>query len=150
MQVIPASMDDAEAVIALAREMHGESNYHRLSFDPVEVRILLAQAEANPRRGLFLLLQDTLPIGMLALVLEKHLFAHAYFAQEQVLYVRAPFRSIHAAKALLHHAEDWAKSTMAQSLVLGAIASDSVDRIGNLYQHTGFTKWGNVYHKELS
>lgn len=133
---------DTDAVIELARELHGESPEHRgMPFDPahVEATILAPHIKgwvASRGAGL---------TGYCFAAIVKSLFGPATYCCDVSLYVRPPFRNGFVALGLIRRREAWGKQMGAMRHQ--AAVSTGLKGAAGLYQALGYQSRGGCYTK---
>lgn len=138
---------DIDALIVLARQMHGESRLkeHQLgearvrkSFmamykDPINNCVLVAESESG---GI---------IGVLAGSLSVYLFADVRVAQDKWFYVLPSYIGGSTALKLMVTFRRWAMSRQAQEICINSSADLDQVRFSRFMNHLGFTVTGSNF-----
>ena len=143
-------MQDVSLLISLGADMHKESRYAHLDFDPVKLLDLASQLLADPDTHLALVyvVEDT-AVGFCAAYVVEHFFGHDLTSGDFAIYVLPEHRKGMAGIKLIKSYLKWCESKGVKEPLLGVSAGIIPDRIGKLYEHLGFTEKYIVYKRPL-
>jgi GNAT superfamily N-acetyltransferase len=141
---------DIDEVVELGREMHSQSGYSAMEFDPEVCRQMAREVvrdELGTETAFVVVDEDTgLVVGLLAASVGPAYFARGLVATDYLVYVTPEWRSSDALGLLLGAYVDWAEEMDVDRLTLVTSAEMVDDRIlGRVYASKGFARVGSVY-----
>jgi GNAT superfamily N-acetyltransferase len=138
--------DDLEDLIAMGYDMHQESWFHNLNYDPHKLRLLYESIKAYPARlCAFVAEEGDKKVGMFVGGIAEFYFGNDKLASDLLLFVTKEHRGSTAAPRLIKAYIAWAKANEARSINLGISTSINVDRTAKLYEKLGFTLDGHLF-----
>ncbi len=147
--------DDIEALIALGPEIHGESIYHGLNYDPDKLRKLAAAAldRNNSMFCCFVAEYRGTIIGVFAGIIAVHFFGTDMSASDLFLYIAKKYRATRAgawaATLLIARYESWAKEKGAAEVTIRAVSKGTSRQTLRLFQRLGYEENGMLFKKSV-
>lgn len=146
MQIRQMNDDDLDDLIAMGWDMHQESWYRNLNFDPPKLRLLYESIKAYPARFCaFVAEEGDNKVGMFVGAIAEFYFGTDKLASDLLLFVAKEHRGSTAAPRLIKAYLAWAKENDARSINLGISTSINVDRTARLYEKLGFKLDGHLF-----
>lgn len=141
----PYTLSDIEAVLVLGADMHAESRYASLDFDPRKL-VALSDTVLTDDRYLALVAEvDGKVVGLLVGYVVPHWFGHDLTSGDLAVYVTPAHRKGMIGVKLVKAYTEWALSNGVKEPMLGVSAGITPERIGALYQRLGYTETYIVY-----
>ena len=142
---------DIPVMIALGAEMHTESRYSNLDFDPARLWALGDQIMANPESYLSVVYEkDGEVIGLCVGYAAPHFFGNDLTSGDFAIYVLPGHRKGMVGVKLVKAYDDWCVRKGVKEPLLGVSAGITPDRIGQLYERLGYTEKYIIYKKPTS
>lgn len=140
---------DITGLIKMGGEMHRESVYHTLPFEPLVLRELGGVIIQNPTEigGFVAVTEDGDLAGQMIVCRQKFFFNSLYHCSDIVLYVAQPYRGTSAAIRLIRRAELWAKMNDCIELRFGESAQINPDAVHRMFKKLGYEPNGTLYTK---
>lgn len=146
----PVEETDAEAVIALGREMYERSAYKDLPFSESVVRNNVARIIGAGDGVMFVAEHNGEIIGMLAGSLSMFSFSYELYAKDHIFYVRQDMRGVGmVAVRLLKAFVEWARSKKVARIVMGNTAFPDDERVRALFRTLDFKDSGIVMMRKV-
>jgi GNAT superfamily N-acetyltransferase len=140
----------AAAVCELIKDMHADSQYASIKYDPYKVQRLV-NTVINNQDSVILIGLDVAGdvVGFLALEQAQYMFNFENYVTDLGFYVKPQYRMTTIPYRLLTAGEQWSKQH-GSALVLGVTAPADCTKTINMYSKLGYKPWGAVVRKELS
>ena len=139
---------DIPAMIALGAEMHRESRYSNLDFDPARLWALGDQIMANPESYLSAVCEkDGEIVGFVIAFAVPHFFGNDLTSGDLAIYVMPEHRGGTIGARLVKLYSRWCEAKGVKEPLLGVSAGITPDRIGQLYERLGYTEKYVIYKK---
>ena len=150
MITIASTAAHAAAVCELIKDMHADSQYASIKYDPYKVQRLVNTVIHN-QGSVILIGLDVAGdvVGFLALEQAQYMFNFDNYATDLGFYVKPQFRMTTIPYRLLTAGEEWSKQH-GGALVLGVTAPDDCTKTSNMYSKLGYKPWGAIVRKEFS
>lgn len=150
MIIRPPDYEDVETLIELGSQLHRESAYSFLPYEPARVRVMITEylKDRTSRCGL-MAESGGAAIGMIGGVLIEYYFCAEKLVADEVLFVRPDRRGGLAAARLIEALEEWAIGQGARELCLSVSTGVNRSATGRLYEGLGFVPVGGVFKKRL-
>lgn len=150
MIVRSATATDVPALTALGLAMWTESTTAFPPIEPERIEKQLALTMAHPQSFLAALAEDNgEAVGMVTAVAGDYAFSTERRASCDMLFVLPERRGVIAAKLLVRHFEDWAKSIGAKTAIMGISTGVHPARTGELFKRLGYDVMGITYRKAI-
>jgi GNAT superfamily N-acetyltransferase len=144
----PMTRNDVPVLIALGADMHRESRYAHLDFDPNKLLDLADSVLADPDTYLALVCEvEGVQVGFCAAYVVSHFFGHDLTSGDFAVYVLPEHRKGMAGVKLIKGYLEWCDSKGVKEPLLGVSAGIMPERIGKLYERLGFTEKYTIYKK---
>lgn len=141
---------DIPSLIMLGAEMHKESTYKHLDFDPVKLWALGDQILANPDSYCaFVAEKDGEIIGLIIGYAVPHFFGNDLMSGDLAVYVDAAHRKGMTGARLVKAYLDWCDGKGVKCPMLGVSAGISSDKVGRLYERLGLTDKYQIYRRPM-
>lgn len=144
------TMLDAPKVISLGKQMHEESVYSNLDFDPLRVLELAEQVVNNPQMFMAKVFDDGEIKGFVAAYVSPHFFGNDLTSGDFAVYVLPEFRKGLIGVKLIKSYIEWCDQKGVKEPLLGVSAGINEEKIGKLYRKLGFTKEYRIYKRPQS
>ena len=139
---------DIPVLIALGAEMHEESVYRNLDFDPLKLWHLGDQIMANPdTHCAFVYEKDGEIIGFVAGYAMPHFFGNDLTSGDFAVYVDRRHRNGMVGVKLIKKYIQWCDTMGVKEPMLGVSAGITPERTGKLYERLGFTRKYLIYKR---
>lgn len=146
MAVRLAVMEDLDAIVALAHEMHQESpTYSKLEFNDEKFLDHLGRLHR-----VFVAEVNGTVVGMMGCYAQQTSFSLELIAFESGLFITKEHRGGRLALALIKAYEEWAMSQGVARINLGTSTGIEADRVKALYERLGYTHVGYSFIKDRS
>lgn len=144
--VVPATMDDIEAVVEIGKRGHADSANARYQFNEMKTKLLCAQLIIGKKTCLFVAKQDDVIVGILLGQEDEYGYCNLRYATDIAVYAEVPG----AGRALMKRFEQWAfEERKVDQLVLGVShGGRSTKHTEALYRRAGFTHVGGIFTKQ--
>tara|TARA_R110000744_G_scaffold37442_1_gene85800 strand:- start:39 stop:479 length:441 start_codon:yes stop_codon:yes gene_type:complete len=141
---------DIPVMISLGAEMHRESRYSNLDFDPARLWALGDQIMANPESYLSAVYEkDGEMVGFVIAFATPHFFGNDLTSGDFAIYVLPEHRQGMVGVKLIKKYSKWCEDRGVKEPMLGVSAGIRPDRIGELYKRLGYTETYTIYKKPL-
>jgi GNAT superfamily N-acetyltransferase len=147
--------DDIEALIALGPEIHGESIYHELDYDPDKFR-KLALASLNRNNSMFCCFVADYKgkiIGVFAGIIAVHFFGTDMSASDLFLYIAKKYRATRAGasamRLLITRYRSWAMERGATEITIRATRSNVSRKTQEFFHRMGYEENGLLFRKSV-
>jgi GNAT superfamily N-acetyltransferase len=152
MKVRFATIDDANAVLAVIRQFYEESRFHVYPFNADKVRQTIEQTIANPNATCILLAQTDAGgiAGFLAALVTAPRFTDVLVAQDHGFYVLPEHRGSSAALKLLIAFRRWAENRKAVEMSINQNVDIDQKRFDRFMRHLGFSCCGSNFVMPLA
>ena len=142
---------DIPVLIVLGAEMHKESRYANLDFDPQKLWQLGETMLGNPDSWLALVVErDGNIIGFCCGYVAPHFFGNELTSGDLAIYVVPEHRGGTIGARLVKKYTAWCEAQGVREPLLGVSAGITPDRTGQLYERLGYTEKYTVYKKPIS
>lgn len=139
---------DIPVLISLGQDMHQESRYRNLDFNPVRLMELGDQILKNPQMYLAKVYEvDNEIRGFVIAFVVHHFFGDDLTAADLAVYVMPEHRKGRVGIKLVQAYTEWCEKKGVKEPLLGVSAGIDSLRIGKLYEHMGYTDKYIVYKK---
>lgn len=143
-----AALADVADLVDLARDMHEDSSFAPLQFDPDKLTETLA-VMIRHGHGVFVAELRGEIVGAIVGYLDSPIFSRDKVAYEHALYVSPEHRSGHLAISLVSAFADWAKQVGAKQIRPGVTTGPVGGGACKLYRAMGFTPVGETFLRNL-
>ena len=149
MSVRPATVDDLDALLVLARTMHCEApGYRDWRFDDDKVDDLLRKLIGG--HGCLLVAEvDAVIVGGIAGICTAHWFSDEKVATDLALFIDPERRNGTTAVRLVNAFVAWAQLVGARRVQLGVTTGVHPDATARLYQACGLAPSGQLFAKDF-
>lgn len=144
-----ATMQDLGALIAMGADMHAESTFAPMRYDPRHLGEFLVNLIASPNGAVFLAVADDAPVGLILCTCNASFFGPDRTACELAFYVRPEHRGSQTAMQLLRAYVEWAKQQGAVRINAGNSAGMLDEQYVRLLEHAGFTRAGSLMYTSM-
>jgi GNAT superfamily N-acetyltransferase len=141
----PYAAHDLDAVLALGADMHSESRYSSLDFDPAKLVALSDTVLTNPAYLCLVAEEDGEVVGLIVGYVIPHWFGNDLTSGDLAVYVSPEHRKGMIGVKLVKAYTAWAKAQGVSEPLLGVSAGITPERIGDLYKRLGYTETFVVY-----
>lgn len=139
---------DIPEMIGLGAEMHQESRYRNLDFNPARLIALGDAILANPKMYCAKVAEiDGLIVGMAIGYAVPHFFGDDLTSGDLAVYVDKAHRNGMIGVRLIKALDQWATDRGVREPVLGVSAGINPERVGALYERLGYTEKYMIYKK---
>ena len=147
----PMTAQDIPVLLVLGAEMHKESRYANLDFDPQKLWQLGETMLGNPDSWLALVVErDGDIIGFCCGYVAPHFFGNELTSGDLAIYVVPEHRGGTIGARLVKKYTAWCEAQGVREPLLGVSAGITPDRTGQLYERLGYTEKYTVYKKPTS
>ena len=146
MLIRDATFEDLPDVVGLAVEMHAESRFSVLSFNPDKVFDMMNWCIDN-RDGLLLIAEDSNgeTVGAFAAYSLEHWFSNDRVSCDLGLFVRRDRRGSCAAVKLLKRYVQWAACADCKLIEIGVNTGVNMEKTSTFFEAVGFEKVGALH-----
>lgn len=150
MEIVAFEKSDNEELILLGEQMHKESTYRDLDWNPDKLRVLGDTVLEHPTRYCCFVAKNSASdiLGFLVGYINEHYFSDDLVAEDMLLFVPMSKRGGKAAIRLVRAYEQWAKDNGAKRICLGVTTEINTDQTVGLYKKLGYEPYGIVLKKE--
>jgi len=142
------TVQDIPVLIVLGAEMHKESRYAELDFDPEKLRRLGTNMLDQPDEWLCLVAErNSEVIGFCVGYVAPHFFGNELTSGDLAIYVTPEHRKGMVGVRLIKSYDAWCSDKGVSEPLLGVSAGITPDRIGRLYERLGYTEKYTIYKK---
>jgi len=145
VKYVEATAADVENIYTLGKEMHSESEFAEMDWDPEKVRGWLHGNVKNPDRLVLCAYDESKLVGMYVAGISQFYFGRSTLSQDFLWYVDKDYRGTRAGIKLLKMYIAWAKSRKVNRIQAGVSTGITMDRTGDLLVKMGFEKIGGLY-----
>ena len=139
---------DIPVLIDMGAEMHKESRYANLDFDPQKLWRLGETMLGNPDSWLALVVErDGDIIGFCCGYVAPHFFGTELTSGDLAIYVVPEHRGGTIGARLVKKYTAWCEAQGVREPLLGVSAGITPDRTGQLYERLGYTEKYTIYKK---
>lgn len=149
-EVRTMTRQDVPAIIGLGFDMHQESCYRDLDYDPEKIGKLCLQIVDDGSKLALVATKDGQIVGMLGAYITEHFFGSDKTAGDYVVYVRPEHRGSTAFIRLVRAYVAWAKDRGAKDIFVRQSTGMNINAIGDLYTRIGFEIVGYIFKKEAT
>lgn len=147
----PMTAQDIPVLLVLGAEMHKESRYANLDFDPEKLWQLGETMLGNPETWLALVVErDGDIIGFCCGYVAPHFFGNDLTSGDLAIYVVPEHRGGTIGARLVKKYTAWCEAQGVREPLLGVSAGITPDRTGQLYERLGYTEKYTIYKKPTS
>ena len=147
----PMTAQDIPVLLVLGAEMHKESRYANLDFDPQKLWQLGETMLGNPEAWLALVVErDGDIIGFCCGYVAPHFFGTELTSGDLAIYVVPEQRGGTIGARLVKKYTAWCEAQGVREPLLGVSAGITPDRTGQLYERLGYTEKYTIYKKPTS
>ncbi len=146
---------DVEALIGLGEDIHRESIYRNLDYDPAKLR-KLAEAALDRNASMFCCFVAEYKggiAGVFAGIIAVHYFGLEMSASDMFLYIPKKYRATRigasATTLLISRYESWARKMGATEITIRAISKGRPRRTHRLFQELGYKEKGILFKKDV-
>lgn len=140
----PMMMKDAPQIVSMASDMHQESTYKNLDFDPVKLIDIVEMVCCEPEYFAFIY-DDGEIKGLAVGYVMEHFFGHDLTSGDLAIYVKPEHRRGRVGVDLVVAYREQCLKLGVKEPLLGVSAGINPERIGKLYQRLGFTEKYTIY-----
>tara|TARA_R110002124_G_scaffold233794_1_gene399131 strand:- start:42 stop:488 length:447 start_codon:yes stop_codon:yes gene_type:complete len=141
---------DIPVLLVLGAEMHKESRYANLDFDPQKLWELGETMLGNPDSWLALVAErDGDIIGFCCGYVAPHFFGNELTSGDLAIYVVPRHRGGTIGARLVKKYTAWCEAQGVREPLLGVSAGITPDRTGQLYERLGYTEKYTIYKKPI-
>ena len=146
----PMTAQDIPVLLVLGAEMHKESRYANLDFDPQKLWELGETMLGNPDSWLALVAErDGDIIGFCCGYVAPHFFGNELTSGDLAIYVVPRHRGGTIGARLVKKYTAWCEAQGVREPLLGVSAGITPDRTGQLYERLGYTEKYTIYKKPI-
>lgn len=140
---------DLPSCLDLTARFHAASPISDVApFDRDGMAVTLKEMLVNPRAGVWLAVQDDLPVGIAGALLYPLYFNPAHeVVQELFWWLNPEARGSGAGEKLFQSVQDWAKDNGASVIFMIALDDGRVDKMDRFYKRAGFHPLERTYMK---
>ena len=147
----PMTAQDIPVLIVLGAEMHKESRYANLDFDPQKLWQLGETMLGNPDSWLALVVERDGDItGFCCGYVAPHFFGNELTSGDLAIYLVPEHRGGTIGARLVKKYTAWCEARGVREPLLGVSAGITPDRTGQLYERLGYTEKYTIYKKPTS
>jgi GNAT superfamily N-acetyltransferase len=141
-------ISDIPLMISLGAEMHQESRYSNLDFDPNRLWSLGEQIIKTPDNYLAAVYEKNNKIvGFCVGYVAPHFFGNDLTSGDFAIYVLPEHRKGMVGVKLIKTYDEWCVAKGVKEPMLGVSAGITPERIGKLYKRMGYTETYTIYKK---
>jgi GNAT superfamily N-acetyltransferase len=148
IQRIELTKKDANDLITLGREMHSESSFSKLQFNPRRVLETFNHYLDDDNKAAFIARKGETPVGFYAGYVTKYYFSDETVASDIGWFVRKPFRGTRVGLRLLDVFEEWAEKKGASETRIGFSTNINPEAFDRLMKKRGYDAIGRNYRLE--
>lgn len=142
-RIVPYAACYEAQVIALARELHAESAFHRqFPLNEVKLKGQLNGAEGNPSIFFRLCVRGDVVLGGFIGTMSTVFFSDEPVAKDITWFVSKAHRGSLAAVMLVAAFEEWAQGRGARYFIMGQATGVNLETTERLYRHLGYVTVG--------
>jgi len=145
MTVRPMTYKDIPTLITLGADMHKESRYSHLDFQPTKLMELGEMILSNPDTYFTLVYDDGEIKGFVIGYIYPHFFGNDLTSGDLAVYVLPEHRKGRVGIKLIVAYAEHCKKLGVKEPVLGVSAGVLSEKVGKLYERLGFTDKFQVY-----
>jgi|OM-RGC.v1.024548353 Acetyltransferase (GNAT) family. len=145
MRYVVAEEHDLEAMYNLGKDMHEESEFAGLDWDPEKVRSWIHRNIHDTNRFVLCAYDDNKLCGIFIAGISTFYFGNSTISSDYIWYVDKDYRGTRVGIRLLKRYVEWAKSREVDRIQVGVSSGMTVDRTGELLVRMGFEKIGGIY-----
>tara|TARA_B110000977_G_C10847845_1_gene404619 strand:- start:131 stop:577 length:447 start_codon:yes stop_codon:yes gene_type:complete len=139
---------DIPEVVVLGSDLHKESRYRALDFDPLKLWELGETMLNKPESWLSLVVElDKEIVGFFLGYVVEHFFGHELTAGDLCIYIKPEHRGGMTGARLIKRFDSWCQEKGVKEPLLGVSAGITPERTGRLYERLGYTEKLTVYKK---
>lgn len=144
----PADVDD---MIELGQEMHEESRFRDLPYDPLRLRALGSEIQKRPFKYFAKTVRnsDDELYGMMVGSTVFYFFCEEVYATDMAVYVKKSKRGGAAALMLLRSFFEWAAMVEAKEVLLGTNTLINPEATEKLYGRLGMERVGSLWSRRI-
>ncbi|MHA3914253.1 hypothetical protein [Halovulum sp. GXIMD14793] len=143
-----AETSDIPALLTLGSQMHAETVYRDISFSSgvfeAHIEVYLSNRQNHQ---IFVHKKDGRLQGALFAKASPYFFSDEWIVSEDLFYIYPVDRSYRIARKFITAFEVWARTLGAVECCLSISTGHDINRIGRLYEASGYTAVGGVYKK---
>ncbi len=144
----PMAAQDIPFLIALGAEMHNESQYANLDFDPQKLFALGEAMLESPDLWLALVVElDSKIVGFCFGFVTPHFFGNDLTSGDLAIYISPEHRKGSTGVSLVKQYDAWCVKMGVKEPLLGVSSGIAPDRVGRLYERLGYTDKYTIYKK---
>jgi len=145
---IEATEEDVKALVELGRQMHSESSYSQLKFEPKRVLETFDWYLNDENKTAIIARKGDKPVGLYAGYMSKYYFSDEYVANDIAWFVTKSLRGTRVGLRLLDMFENWAKEKGASEIRIGYSTDINPKAFNSLMQKRGYNLVGANYRLE--
>ncbi len=145
---IEATGEDAKALVELGRQMHSESSYSQLNFEPKRVLETFDWYLNDENKTAIIARKGDKPVGLYAGYMSKYYFSDEYVANDIAWFVTKSLRGTRVGLRLLDAFEKWAIDKGASEIRLGFTTDINPKAFDSLMKKRGYDVVGANYRLE--
>ena len=144
----PFNLDDLPAMVELGRQMHAESNYSHLDYDPAKLDLMAATWLANPEIYFAdIAICENKIFAMYVGFISEYYFGKDLVANDCLLFVDKSKRGGVAAIRLIKRFQQWAFDKGASEVRPATSTGVQTEDTKKLYEALGYDTVGYVFRK---
>lgn len=148
MDYIAGTADHVPDIYALGKEMHEESEFRDIHWNPEKVNTWLHNNVKNPKRFVMCAYDGDKLAGIFIGGLSEFYFGNDLLASDLLWYVGKEYRGSRTGLRLLKMFQSWASDLGANKVQVGISSGLSMDRTGALLERMGFSQIGGLYRTD--
>ena len=137
--------DDIDFCIALGQDMHNESVYNTISFEPKSLIHLANNVINDPDWFGAVAVKDDVIIGMMIGFVTEYWFSSEKFAADLCVYIVPEYRGSSAALRLMNLYTKWAVSKPIREIRIGETTRVNPEATAKFYKKLGFVEGGTLF-----
>jgi GNAT superfamily N-acetyltransferase len=139
-------MEDLEEALSVAQEIHAESVWQDIKYDPNSARAYVETIINNPKYGFILACKvDGKIVGGIVGAISKYPFSSDSFVDMYVLFIKKKFRGARCAVALIKAYIAVAKTYNVKEIRCGVNTPGNFEKAERLFAWCGFKKQGSSW-----
>lgn len=144
----PATLADVPRIVEIGQDLHTESAYRAISYNPSKVGTLM-RSLINGGGVVFVAEKAGQVVGGIAGGVTEHWFSNELTGFEYSFFVLPEHRHGLVAMKLLLAMKAWCKAKGARTLRIGITTGINVEGTARFYRHMGFRDAGQLFEGEL-
>ena len=149
IEVRCAQPEDLLSCLDLTARFHAASPVSDVApFDRDGMAVTLREMMINPRAGIWLAIQNEVPVGIAGALMYPLYFNPAHeVVQELFWWLNPEVRGSGAGEKLFQNMQNWARDNQASAVFMIALDDSRVDKMDRFYKRAGFHPMERTYMK---